>query len=429
MTAAVQNGAHMPAGAVDDAPFGGPDGPMQGLKVLDLAWVVAGPMIGRNLADFGATVIRVESSKRVETARNMGPFYGGVQDAQRSSLFGNCNASKFGLTLDLAQEDGRDVVRDLVKWADVVVESFAPGQMKRWGLGYDKLRELNPRLIMLSTSLMGQTGPWTALAGFGNIGAAMAGYQGLVGPQDGLPIGPYGPYTDYVGPRFGLAALLSALDWRRTSGEGCWLDIAQAEAGMQMLAPAIADYAATGRVAKAEANRDAQMAPHGVFPSLSPEGADPRFVAIAARTDAEWMALAGVMGLDDLAADPALATLEGRKAAEDMLEARISEWTSARSPEDAEAALQAAGAPAYVVATAADLGRDPQIAEQGHFVNVPGYDWEVIVERCKMDLSETPARVARPAPTFGRDREKVLSEILGYDAARIEALDKVGALS
>lgn len=420
------------AAKIDDAPFGGPDGPMQGLKVLDLAWVVAGPMIGRNLADFGATVIRVESSKRIETARNMGPFYGAVQDPQKSSLFGNCNASKFGLTLDLAQEQGRDVVRDLVKWADVVVESFAPGQMKRWGLGYDALREINPGLIMLSTSLMGQSGPWMALAGFGNIGAAMAGYQGLVGPQDGLPIGPYGPYTDYVGPRFGLAALLSALDWRRRSGEGCWLDIAQAEAGMQMLAPAIADYAATGRVAKAEANRDPQMAPHGVFPSLTPEGEDPRFVAIAVRSDAEWKALAGVIdgaGGGTLAADPAYATLEGRKAAEDALELRIAEWTAGRSPEHAEAALQAVGVPAYVVATAKDLMHDAQIAEQGHFVTVPGYDWEVIVEKCKMDLSDTPARVARPAPTFGRDRDMVLSGILGYDAAKIEALDAAGALS
>ena len=133
-----------------------------------------------------------------------------------------------------------DVLVDLVRQADVLVESFAPGQLERWGLPWERLHEINPRMVLVSTSLMGQTGPMKSFAGFGNLGAAIAGYQGLVGMKGALPIGPFGPYTDYVGPRFALVALLAALDRRRTTGRGCWLDISQAEAGIQFLAPAIA---------------------------------------------------------------------------------------------------------------------------------------------------------------------------------------------
>ena len=132
--------------------------PFADLKVLDLSWVVAGPLIGRVLADYGATVVRVESAKRVDTARVMGPFPGGKPDIQQSALYENCNAGKLGLSLDLSTEPGRAVVRDLVAWADVLVESFSPGQMKRWGLAYDVLRGIRPDLVMVSTSLMGQTG-------------------------------------------------------------------------------------------------------------------------------------------------------------------------------------------------------------------------------------------------------------------------------
>ena len=129
------------------------EGALAGIKVMDLAWVVAGPVIGRALADFGATVVRVESSRRVETARLMGPFPGGKMNTQRSALYDNCNTNKLGLSLDLSQEPARAVARDLAKWADVVIESFMPGQMERFGLGYETLRRTNPALIMLSTSL------------------------------------------------------------------------------------------------------------------------------------------------------------------------------------------------------------------------------------------------------------------------------------
>jgi crotonobetainyl-CoA:carnitine CoA-transferase CaiB-like acyl-CoA transferase len=183
------------------------------LKVADFSWVVAGPVVGRALADFGATVVRVESSTHIETARMMQPFYDGTPGAENSALYGTCNAGKLGLTLNLKQPEGRAVARDLIGWADVVIESFSPGQMERWGLDYESVQSLNPSVIMLSTSLMGQTGPAAKLAGYGNIGASASGYQDLVGWPDRPPIGPFGPYTDYVGPRFSLALAAADRSW------------------------------------------------------------------------------------------------------------------------------------------------------------------------------------------------------------------------
>ena len=400
-----------------------PPRPFDGLKVLDLAWVVAGPAIGRVLADFGATVVRVELSVRIETARLMGPFLGGQPDPQRCALYDTYNVGKLGITLDLGHPDGQAVVRDLARWADVVVESFVPGQLGRWGLSPESLREANPGLILVSTALMGQTGPSSALTGYGNIGAAMAGFQSVVGWPGEPPLGPYGPYTDFVGPRFGLVALLAALDHRRATREGCWLDVSQAEAGIQFLAPQIAEAAATGRIAAPGGNRDPLFAPHGVFASAGED----RWIALAARDDAEWARLAARIGGEAL--DGAFATLAGRKAAEDRLEGLIEAWTSERSADDLERDLQAIGVPAHRANNSADMLADPQMEARSHFVRIPHpLGGECVIEATRFKLSETPARYVRAAPHFGRDTHRVLTAILGYEEARVAALEAAGAL-
>ena len=396
---------------------------LDGLKVLDLAWVVAGPAIGRSLADYGATVVRVESSKRIETARMMGPFPGGKTDPQRGALFDTCNAGKLGLTLDLASAEGRAVVMDLVRWADVLVESFAPGQMARWGLAPDILREANPRLIGVSTSLMGQTGPFAAFAGYGNVGAAVSGYQAIVGREGEIPVGPFGPYTDYVGPRFRLVALLAALEHRRHTGEGCWLDISQAEAGIQFLGPEVAQGAATGAVVFPRGNRDDNAAPHGVFRCAG----DDEWVAIVARDDGEWQRLAKLIGGEALA--PELATLAGRKAAEDRVEALVEAWTLPQDAAAVEKMLQDQGVAAHKAATSADMVSDPQLVARGHFVRLPReIGGESVFDASRYRLSETPAHYLRGAPHFGRDNTEVLRDLLGYDAGRIAELEESGVL-
>ena len=401
------------------------DRPLAGIKVMDLAWVVAGPVIGRALADFGATVVRVESSRRVETARLMGPFPGGKMDTQRSALYDNCNTNKLGLSLDLSQEPAREVARDLARWADVVIESFMPGQMARFGLDYETLRRTNPTLIMVSTSLMGQTGPYATLAGYGNIGAALSGYQMIVGAAGELPVGPFGPYTDYVGPRFAIVTLLAALDHRRRTGEGGFIDVSQAEAGIAFLAPQIADYAASGRVVRAQGNRDPEFAPHGVFPAL---GAD-SWVALVARDDAEWSALARMLGGSALAEDARFKTLAARKANEDALEEIVSSWTRTRAAQSIEAQLQTSGIPAYVVAGTDEFVADPQLLARQHIQRLPHpRGGDSVFEAARYQLSDTPAVYERAAPHFGRDNEHVLGKILGYDAARIAELAANGAL-
>ena len=396
---------------------------LQGLKVLDLAWVVAGPAVGRALADYGAMVVRVESSQRIETARLIGPYLNGITDPQRCALYDTYNAGKLGLTLNLGSDAGKDVLRDLALWADVLIESFAPGQMARWNLSPDALRESNPRLIVLSTSLMGQTGPMASFAGYGNVGAALAGFQGLAGWEGALPVGPYGPYTDYVGPRFALLALLAALDRCRVTGQGCWLDVSQVEAGIQFLGSAVANAAATGQTPRLVGNKDPQYAPHGVYRCVGQD----EWVAVVARTDEEWRRLALLIGGE--AAETQWSTLELRKASEQKLDVLVEAWTSIRPALEVERAVQGIGVPAHKVASSKDVVEDSQLQARGHFVRLPHpLGGESVFDASRYRLSETPATYSRPAPHFGRDVYTVLTDALGYDAARIEQLHEAGVL-
>ena len=397
---------------------------LEGLRVLDLSWVVAGPLVGRALADHGAEVVRVESSRRIETSRLMPPFHGGVPGVENSALFGNANAGKYGLALDLGKEAGRAVAADLAAWADVVVESFSPGRMARWGLGQETLRAHNPRLIVLSSSLMGQTGPHAALAGYGSTGASLSGFQDLVGWPDDLPIGPFGPYTDYVGPRLALVALLAALEQRERTGRGAYIDVSQVESGVFFLSPYCAHYAADGTVVRRRGNADEALVPHGVYPCL-PEHGTPRYVALTARDDEEWRRLAHATGRPDLAADPALATTAGRRAREAELDANLAAWAAGRTAGEAESVLQAAGVPAHLSASSADLCADPALLHRGHLVRLPHpVHGETVVEGPRAALSLTPGSVRRAAPTLGQHTAYVLRELLGYSEERMRALEE-----
>ena len=398
--------------------------PLADLKVLDFSWVVAGPLIGRSLADYGATVVRIDSSRRVETARLMGPFPSGKLDPQQSTLYENCNAGKLGLSLDLRVPAARDVARDLAAWADVVIESFTPGQMAKWGMGFEDLKVRNPELVMISTSLMGQSGPYRSFSGYGNHGAAVAGFQNIVGPEGGTPIGPFGPYTDFVAPRFGLFALLAALDYRRRTGEGAWLDVSQSEAGMQFLAPHIAHTSVTGESLHAMGNRDLAMAPHGVFRAA---GWD-QWVAIAVRDDQEWARLAMIIGGEAL--DSRYATLEGRKAHEAALERLVETWTTTRTPGQVEADFLALQIPGHQAVATEEFMADPQLAAREHFVRLDHpLMGRALVEGSRYRLSDTPAQYLRSAPIWGRDNDHVLRDILGYGEDRIAVLQAADCLA
>ena len=397
--------------------------PFQGLFVLDLAWVVAGPAITRVLADFGADIIRVESRTRVCTSRFVGPFPGGQFSLEHSACFDECNTGKQSLSLNLNSPAGREIALELARKADVVIESFSPGQIARWGLDYERLSQDNPGLVMLSTSLMGQTGPYSGFAGYGNAGAAVGGFQTLVGYPGEKPIGPFGPYTDFIGPRFGLIVLLAALDNRRRTGRGCYLDVSQVETGLQMLAPQVADYAATGHLPKANGNRSDHRAPQAVFPCVGED----QWVAIVARDDVEWRKLAQFVGGDALSPD--FTTLADRKQHEDRLEALLASWTRDRTTGEVEERLQAAGIPVHRATSSEDAVADPQWLHQGHFIRLERSDrTPSVVEASGLMLSSTPARTVKVAPFLGQDTMSILRDRLGYDEDRIESLRQAGAL-
>jgi crotonobetainyl-CoA:carnitine CoA-transferase CaiB-like acyl-CoA transferase len=398
--------------------------PLAGQKVLDLSWVYAGPAITRYLADHGASVVRVESQSKIDALRVGQPFKDGVPGFERSGNYSNANVGKLGLGLNLSIPAAREVVLRLVDWADVVVENFSPRAMKAWGMDYPALRARKPELIMLSSCLCGQTGPRSALAGYGTMGAALAGFGFLTGWPDRPPVGPFLAYTDYLSPRFATAALLAALDHRRRTGRGQYIDCSQAESCIHLLGVAALDYEANGRVLHARGNARPDYAPSGVYPCAGQD----RWIALAAPDDASFRALAGTLDPHWLS-DARFATVDARRAHTPALDAAIASRTPRHAVEELERALQAAGVPAHRVANSADCFGDPQLLAREHFVwldhpecgNVP-------LESSRMRLSRTPATAAWPGPTLGQHNELVLRNFAGMGDEEIAELVASGAL-
>jgi crotonobetainyl-CoA:carnitine CoA-transferase CaiB-like acyl-CoA transferase len=399
--------------------------PLADIKVLDFFWVLAGPGVSRSLADYGATVIRVEASSRTDPVRTVGPFSKNKVARETSALWWNNNAGKYGITLDMATPGARAIVLDLIKWADIVTESFSPKAMRAWGLDYEAIRKIKPDIIMISSCLMGQTGPLARFAGFGNLAAALCGFYTVVGWPDRQPSGPFSAYTDYIAPRFGLAAVMAALIHRKLTGEGQYIDQAQAESALQFLTMPIVDTTGSGRVYQPVGNYDPAHAPHGVYPATGED----RWVAIACRTDDQWQALCRTMEMSELAADPRFAGFADRQNNREGLDKIIGEWTAKIEGGTIERRLQAADVPAHLVENADDMMRDPQLAHRKHFVEVAhgtlGQTW---IENSRFQLSRTPARLERGAPGLGEHSQYVLEQILGYSEERIAELAVEGAL-
>ncbi|MPY95325.1 MAG: hypothetical protein GEV08_20410 [Acidimicrobiia bacterium] len=413
------------ATATSSAPLDGDGEPaaLAGLKVLDMMWVMAGPSSTGVLAQYGATVVRVENAARIDTVRLLAPYYEGRAGRETSVPFGCINAAKLSVTLDPNNGAAREVILDLVRWADVVTESFSPKAMKAWGLDYESLRQVKPDLIMLSSCLFGQEGPYALMAGYGTMGAAIGGIVQPTGWPDQPPSGPYGAYTDACSPRISTAALLAALEHRRRTGGGMYLDQSQIEASLHFMAPAVVDHQLNGTVWDRLGNDDPAMSPHGIYPA---DGAD-EWVAIAVRDGRDWQALTAAIGRPDLGDDPGLATMPGRRSRSGEVDAALRAWTTRRSPADAEAALQAAGVPAHAVLHAGSP-EDPQLAHLDHVVTVAHHGQaDRIIERTRVELTRTPPQPSH-VPAMGQHTEAVLGDLLGYPAERIEALRAAGAL-
>ena len=397
--------------------------PLEGLKVLDFTWVYAGPALTRELADFGATVIKIESATAHDALRANAPFKDNTPGPNRSANFANVNLGKLSLGLNLKTEEGKEIARKLVAWADVVVENFSPKAMKAWELDWEHLREINPSLVMLSSSLAGGVGPHKSLAGYGTMGSAMAGFGFITGWPGRRPSAPYVAYTDYVSPRFGIAAILAAWDHARKTGEGQHIDLSQAEATIHFLGADILDYTANKRIAVARGNANAHYAPSGVYPVAGED----RWIAIAAPSQGTFERLSESAGRGWLS-DPRFADEASRLVNFEALDNAISEWSRDQDVSELEAKLQALRIPAHRVANSFDAFEDPQLEAIGHFIDLEYADLgPVPFEACRARLSATPA-VSTTCPTLGEHNQKVLSETLGLDDDAITDLIIAGAI-
>jgi len=397
----------------------------EGIHVLDFTWFGVGPVTVKYLADNGADVIRIESSARLDGLRLAPPWKDGKPGVNNSQFFASYNTSKKGITLDMSKPRAREIFLELLPWADVVTESFTPKTLRNWGLDYGHLSAIKPELIMLSTCMQGQTGPHSDYPGFGNLMAALSGFYYIAGysPDELCP--PYGAYTDFIAPRFSACALMAALDYRRRTGHGQYIDMAQYEAALHFLAPALVDYFATGRVLEPQANNSDRYAPHGAYRCADEDGHE-RWIAIAVANDQEWTATLKVLG--GASADARLAMAPGRIANRALTDELVGGLTRTRHAEELTAALQAAGVSAYPVQNCMDLHRDENLEAFGfwHWLDHPQMGpspYEGLQHR----LSRTPGELRSPAPTLGQHNDEVLGGILGMTTAEIEQLklDKV----
>jgi benzylsuccinate CoA-transferase BbsF subunit len=384
------------------------------LKVLEFGGYAAGPHIGKLLGNFGAAVIHVESRERPDGFRiQYPPFKDNRPGYNRSGCFAFFNDSKYSVTVDLKKPDGVALACRMAQWCDLIIENMRPGVMERLGLGFQALAEVNPRLVMLSTCNMGQTGPRADQPGFGSQLSALAGMCGMTGAPDGPPMLLYGPYIDYIASTLGASAALAAVIRSRRTGQGARVDLSQYECGLSFMGAAMADFFAGGRLARRCGNDDPVAVPHGAYRCR-----DGEWLALSCWSDGEFAALAKATGDGALSQDPRFASAPARRTNVAALDAAISAWTGTQTAEAAAQILQSAGVGAYPVVTMAGLFTDPQLSarrqfrvrrhpEMGdHAYCYPGFD-----------LAEAPGDIVAAAPCVGADNDFVFRDLVGLTEA------------
>lgn len=395
----------------------------RGIRIADFAWVGVGPNATMQMAFHGAEVIRVESSHRPDTFRSGGPRPQGDGSLDASAYFAKFNRGKRSVAINLAHPRGAEVAKRLIATADIVTESFAPGFMQRIGLSYDEVRAIKPDVIMCSMSMEGQTGPHAGYRGFGLTLQATAGITGVTGWPDRPPVGTGVAYTDWVATHVGIMGILAALDHRRRTGEGQYIDLSQFEASTLVLDAGVIDAANTGRVEGPLGNRDLQFAPHGVYPCGDDHTGGDRWVAIAVTDDAQWQRLALLMDRQDWLELDVLREAAGRIERQDELDDGIARWTSEQTVAELENLLQAVGIPAHRASTVRDAHDDPQLAHRNHWwASEHPVIGDMSYESPAWRLSDTPPPMPRRSPLLGEDSEYVYRELCGYSEAEFQQL-------
>jgi crotonobetainyl-CoA:carnitine CoA-transferase CaiB-like acyl-CoA transferase len=380
------------------------------LKVACFGGYAAGPHIGKVLANFGAHVVHVEAKDHPDGFRlQYPPFAGNRPGVNRGGCFSYFNDSKYGVTIDLKKPEGVELARRLAGWCDIVIENMRPSVMKRLGLGFEALSEINPSIVMLSTCNMGQTGPRADQPGFGSQLSALAGFCGMTGYPDGPPMLLYGPYIDFVASALGGSAVLAAMLHARRSGKSTHIDVSQYECGVIFMGGAMQDYFDNGQVRNRCGNDDAEGAPHGAFPCSNGE-----WVTVSCWSDKDFVSLASVLGKPQLANETQFASASARRTNAAALHRLIAPWFLNRHATEAAELLQASGVAAYPVLKISELFSDPQLLARR--------SWRVRRHQeigdqafCfpAFDLQSVPGDIVSAAPRLGADNDFVFRDLVG----------------
>lgn len=391
-------------------------GILDGLRVLDFTWVLAGPYATRLLADFGAEVIKVQSRK---TARGA--------ESNSTGYFNTWNRNKRSVTLDLSCPEAREIVLRLVKVSDVVIENFSPRVTSNWGLHYEQLKEVHPGLIMLSMSAMGQTGPWRDFVGFGPTLQALSSLTYLTSFEPDSPMGLGYAYADPIAGLYAVLAILAGLDHRDRTGQGLFIDLSEYEACCTLVGPALLDALVNTKSILPRGNQPDHVhaAPYGCYKC---SGTD-RWCVIAVSDDKEWQAFCEGMGSPDWAREERFSTPSQRKNHREELDTFIGQWTTCYTPEEVVTLLQEVGVPAGVVQNAEDLANDPHLMARHFFVrlNHPVLG-ETISDASPIRFKESSTAGWRAAPLLGEDNQYVLQELLGLTDGEMSSLIKKGVI-
>jgi benzylsuccinate CoA-transferase BbsF subunit len=381
---------------------------LKGVNVLEFAWVIAGPLVGKYFADNGATVVRIESSKRPDLLRVSEPFKDGKPGVDRAGIWAFYGANKRSMALDLKHPRASGVLVRLIRWADIVSENFTPGKIEEMGLGYEVIKKIKQDIIMMRVSIQGQTGPHSEHPGYGVLAAGLAGVTGLTGWPDRVPSTPVAGYTDVILPRFAATMILAALNYRRRTGKGQCIDLSQFESTQMLLAPVLLDYTVNGRIAVRQGNASPTAVPHNAYPC---QGED-RWCVMSVNSDDEWKSLCKVIGRGDLVDAEGFATANERKQHESEIDRLIRTWTREQKAERVAEILQNAGIPAGVVQNAADLIADPQLERSFWTLNHAVMGPTVHLGQA-FTFEKSGGDLCTPAPCLGQDTEYVCREILG----------------
>lgn len=395
------------------------------VKVLDFGWAIVGGLGSKYLGDHGAQVVRVESITRPDLARsNRFVSISEATNPDDKPWFIQLNTSKYSITINLKHSRAREVINRLIRWADLVLENYTPGAMTKLGYDYEYMRSVKPDIIMISGSAHGQTGPLAREWGIDGTGGAISGRTDLTGWPDRGPVFPSSvPYGDCVVGLVVPLAAIAALDYRRRTGKGQYIDVSMFDVCVHQIAPAVLDWQANKRLQTRTGNHISYAAPHNVFPCLG----DDRWCAIAVFTDEEWESFCSVIGNPLWTKQGKFSTLKSRKDNEDELETLIAEWTATHSAEEIMDLMQTAGVPAGIVQNAQDLfERDIQLQERQFLVPLKNPVLGVVNHPTPpYKLLNTKAQV-RTAPGLGEHTDYVCTQLLGMDDKEFAELFEQG---